>query len=107
MDLSKAFDTINQDLLLSKLKAYGFNEKSVSFVGGYLTNRYQQTKIGSAFKDWNEIITLLRIIFEDYTSSFSDSVTILNKKTIQQRCINLTNGGLTRNDLYDSTNLNV
>ena len=41
MDLSKAFDTINHDLFLSKLKAYGFNENSVSFIRSYLTNRYQ------------------------------------------------------------------
>ena len=39
MDLSKAFDTINYDLFLSKLKAYGFNENSVSFSRSYLRNR--------------------------------------------------------------------
>ena len=57
MDLSKAFDIINHDLFLSKLKAYGFNENSVSFIRSYLTNRYQRTKIGSTFSDWNKIIT--------------------------------------------------
>ena len=56
MDLSKAFDTINHDLFLSKLKAYGFNESSVSIIS-YLTNRYQRTKIGSTFSDWNKIIS--------------------------------------------------
>ena len=37
MDLSKVFDTVNEDLLLN---VYGFIENSVSFVGSYLTNRY-------------------------------------------------------------------
>ena len=30
----------------------------------------------------------LRVISEDYISSFSDLVTVLNEKTIHQRCIN-------------------
>ena len=53
LDLSKAFDTTNHDLFLSKLKAYCFNENSVLFIRSYLTNRYQRPKIGSTFSDWN------------------------------------------------------
>ena len=38
MDLSKAFDTINHDLLLAKLKAYGFSLNAVKFMHSYLKN---------------------------------------------------------------------
>ena len=32
MDLSKAFDTINHDLMLAKLKAYGFSTDALNFM---------------------------------------------------------------------------
>ena len=32
MDLSKASDTINHDLLLAKVKAYGFSKQALSFM---------------------------------------------------------------------------
>ena len=32
MDLSKALETINHNICLSKLKAYGFKENFVSFI---------------------------------------------------------------------------
>ena len=35
-DLLKAFNTINHDLLLTKLKAYGFTNKSLALVCSYL-----------------------------------------------------------------------
>ena len=59
MDLSKAFafDTINHNLFLSKLKAYGFNQNSASFITSYLTNRYQRTKVDCILSNWSKIIT--------------------------------------------------
>ena len=42
MDLSKAFDTINHDLLLAKLKAYRSSLNAVKLIHSYLNNRKQQ-----------------------------------------------------------------
>ena len=38
MDLSKAFDSLNRDLLLAKLEAYGLDNNTVSFMRSYLTS---------------------------------------------------------------------
>ena len=56
MDLSKAFDTLNHDLLLAKLHAYGFDKTALSLVKSYLTNRWQRTKINSDFSSWSELL---------------------------------------------------
>ena len=56
MDLSKAFDTINHELLIAKLHAYGFSKSSLSIIFSYLSNRWQHIKIDSSFSDWSEII---------------------------------------------------
>ena len=51
MDLSKAFVTLNRNLLVAKLKAYGLNLNAALFIKSYLTNRYQRCKIGDSFSE--------------------------------------------------------
>ena len=56
MDLSKAFDTINHELLIAKLKAYGFSDITLHIILDYLSNRWQRTKINTAFSGWKELL---------------------------------------------------
>ena len=56
MDLSKAFDTINHDLLIAKLSAYGFEKSALKLIQNYLSNRYQRTKINTSFSSWTELL---------------------------------------------------
>ena len=56
MDLSKAFDTINHELMIAKLEAYGFSTNALLFMLSYLKNRSQRVSINSSFSTWKEII---------------------------------------------------
>ena len=38
MDLSKAFGSLNHELLIPKLKCYGLDQKAVDFFRSYLSN---------------------------------------------------------------------
>ena len=60
MDLSKAFVTIDHNLLTAKLNAYGFSKSALSLIKSYLTNRWQRTKINTSFSSWTELLLGVR-----------------------------------------------
>ena len=55
LDLSKAFDTINHDLLIAKLHAYGFDKNALAVLKSYLSDRIQRTKINSTYSSWEKL----------------------------------------------------
>ena len=55
MDLSKAFDTHNHDLLLAKLNSYELFANAIAYIKSYFSNRYQRTNINNDFITWKNI----------------------------------------------------
>ena len=56
MDLSKTFDTLNHDLLIAKLDAYGFSKSALDLIHSYSKNRWQRVKINGNFSSWVELL---------------------------------------------------
>ena len=52
LDLSKAFDCFNRDLLLIKLEDYGFEKKALTLLYSYLDERRQRMKVNGSFGSW-------------------------------------------------------
>ena len=59
MDLSKAFDTINHDLLIAKLGACGSDAASLKLIRSYLANRFQRTKVNTSFSSWSKLFLVV------------------------------------------------
>ena len=55
MDLPKAFNCIPHDLLIAKLAAYGFEEKTLPCIYLYLENRKQCVKINNINSNFQTI----------------------------------------------------
>ena len=56
MHLSKAFDTINHEVLIAKLNTSGFSEPSLKLIYNYLKDQLQHIKINSTFSEQSELI---------------------------------------------------
>ena len=57
VDFKKAFDTVNHKLLITNLPNYGINNLALNWVKTYLTNRTQQTQIGTDLSGEREVKT--------------------------------------------------
>ena len=56
MDLSKAFDTWNHNLLTAKLGAYGSERDTLFFMKNYLDDRQQRVRVNNNFSSREKII---------------------------------------------------
>lgn len=52
VDLSKVFDSVNHNLLLAKIWAYGFSEAATKLLGEYLRDPHQRVKIDGICSGW-------------------------------------------------------
>ena len=55
MDPSKAFDTLNHDLLIAELDAYGFCKNFLNCIQSYMRSLVQRTNVNNNFSLWKDI----------------------------------------------------
>jgi len=60
-DLKKAFDCVNHDILLCKLKFYGISDKVLQLYQSYLDNRYCRTAIYNGNENSNQVSNWAKI----------------------------------------------
>ena len=56
MDLSKAFDTINHELLIAKLHAYEFSIEALEVLLSYQQEKWKRVKINTTFNSWTQLL---------------------------------------------------
>ena len=55
MDLSKAFDCLPHEILLSKLSEYGLIDEGILLLKSYLSDRKQHIKLSNIASSWSNI----------------------------------------------------
>ena len=56
MDLSKAFDNINHELLIAKSYAYGFSKDALKLIFSYMSDHWQRCKVNKSFNSWSALL---------------------------------------------------
>lgn len=52
IDLRKAFNSVNHDLLIKKLESYGFKNNELNWFKSYLSDRKQVVSVGKEISDY-------------------------------------------------------
>jgi hypothetical protein len=82
-DMSKAFDTISHDILLEKLKCYGFDQSALNLLQSYISGRCQTVYYNGCFSSYLALSsgipqgsilgpTMFIIYINDLTSAFKN-----------------------------------
>ena len=74
LDFSAAFNVVDHELLLGKLKRYGFNSAALSWMESYLSRRRQKVFFNGSFsnsKDTVYIVVFLKEVAWAHFSSLS------------------------------------
>jgi len=53
-DMSKAFDSLHPELMIQKLKAYGFSKTSLNLLRSFLERSRNRVKLQEAHSAWKE-----------------------------------------------------
>ena len=56
MDLSKAFDTINHELLIANLYAFRLSKDALKLIFSYISDRWQRCRINKSFSSWPALL---------------------------------------------------
>ncbi len=57
LDFAKAFDSVTHQRLLKKCKALGIEDKVLSWITAFLTNRRQCVNINGTASDWSDVVS--------------------------------------------------
>ena len=76
-----AFDSLNHDILLGKLKLYGLGTDAIDWIKDYLGSRAQYVKIGNAKSRWRSLkygvpqgSVLGPLLYSVYVNDMSEAV---------------------------------